>query len=56
MVFWQVDVGKLVLHRYVKGLVDGQPAAWSRDDKLVVSMSLLGDNPDMMYGIMRYVS
>ena len=50
-----MEVGKLILNRYIKGIVEGQPAAWSKSDRNVVSMALIGDDPAMTYGIMRCV-
>ena len=55
LVIFQVEVGKLILNRYIRGIIEGQPAAWSKTDKNVISMSIFGEDPAMLYGIMRYM-
>ena len=50
-----MEVGKLILNRYIRGIIEGQPAAWSKTDKNVISMSIVGEDPAMLYGILRYM-
>ncbi len=45
----EVEVGKMILKRYMRGIEEGRPATWSLDDKNVIVMSLTGTNDHVSY-------
>ena len=50
----EVEIGKLLLKRYVNRKEKGSTVSWSAESADVISMSLHGDNIDTLYGTLRY--
>lgn len=51
----EVEIGKGMVNRYVLGREDNALGdLWSRNATNVISMTLYGNNPDEMFGVMRY--